>query len=265
MPLAHRALCKHAVVGLDAADDDLFDRWRARRDAEGVRVDVIDLYELVAAAKGVAPDDLPLEERRHLAARAMEVIWPGFQKVAESKRTGPIELVAYDAAWPARFAAWRARIEATLGPVAERVEHIGSTSVPGLCAKPIVDVMVSVADPDDEPAYVPACEAAGLLLYSRDDEHRFFVDATHERLDVQVHVCVTGGAFERDHLLFRDYLRRHDEARDAYGEMKRGAAARWRDDRQGYTYAKSDLILELMARAEAWATATGWPTRDGGR
>lgn len=253
------------MVGLDAADDDLFDRWRERRDREGVRVDVIDLYELVAAAKGVAPDDLSLEERRELAARAMEVIWPGFEKVAESKRTGPIELVEYDAAWPARFAAWQARLEATLGPVATRIEHIGSTSVPGLCAKPIVDVMVLVVDPEQESAYVPACEAAGLVLYSRDDEHRFFVDAAHGRLDIQVHVCAVGGAFERDHLLFRDYLRCHGDARDAYCEMKRAAAARWKDDRQGYTYAKSDLILELMARAETWAAAAGWSTEDAAR
>jgi len=261
--VAHRALCKHAVVELDAVDADLFERWRARREREGPGVDVIDLYELVAAARGVAPDDLSLEERKALATRALEVIWPGFEKVAESKVTGPVELVDYDPTWPARFDAWRLRLEGALGPVALRIEHIGSTSVPGLCAKPIVDVMVDVADPDDEGAYVPGCEAVGLSLYSRDDEHRFLVDAAHGRLDVQAHVCTEGGAFERDHLLFRDFLRAHDDARDAYGEMKHQAAARWRDDRQGYTYAKSDLILELMARAETWATETAWTAARG--
>jgi GrpB-like predicted nucleotidyltransferase (UPF0157 family) len=258
--LAHRLLCKHAVVELDAVDADLFDRWRARREREGPGVDVIDLYELVAAAKGVAPDELSLDERHALAMRAMEVIWPGFEKVADSKHTGPVELVDYDPEWGTRYEMWRERLAQTLGPVATRIAHIGSTSVPGLCAKPIVDVMVVVDDPDDESRYVPACEATGLVLYSRDDEHRFFVDASPGRLDVQVHVCAAGGAFERDHLLFRDYLRRHTDARDAYCEMKQGAAARWRDDRQGYTYAKSDLILELMGHAEAWAAATGWST-----
>lgn len=257
--MRHR-LCKHASVDLDGVDAALFDHWRVRREREGAHVDVIDLYELVAAARGVAPDDLPLEERKALATQAMEVIWPGFEKVAESKRTGPIELVDYDPEWPARYAAWEVRLAEAFGPLTDRIEHIGSTSVPGLCAKPIVDVMVVVDDPDDEASYVPGCEAAGLTLYSRDDEHRFFVDAAHGRLDVQVHVCRIGGAFERDHLLFRDYLRRHVEARDAYCEMKQGAAARWREDRQGYTYAKTDLIMELMARAEAWATSTGWST-----
>lgn len=245
-------------VELDAVDADLFDRWRRRREREGARVDVIDLYELVAADRGVAPDDLPLDERKALAARALEVIWPGFEKVAEAGRAGAVELVDYDPSWPDRFASWRARLEDALGAVASRIEHIGSTSVPGLCAKPIVDVMVSVADPDDEAAYVPACEASGLALSSRDDEHRFFVDTVAGRLEVQAHVCRSRGAFERDHLLFRDYLRSHDEARDAYGEMKRAAAARWREDRQGYTYAKTDLVLELLALAESWAAATGW-------
>ena len=243
----------------DATDGELFDQWRVRRAREGVRVDVIDLYELVAASRGIEPDALSLEERKELAGRAMEVMWPGFEKVGDSGGRGnSVLLVDYDPSWPVRFVAWRARLAGPLAGVASRIEHIGSTSVPGLAAKPIVDVMVSVPDIDAEASYVPRCESVGLTLYSRDDEHRFFVDATPGRLDVQVHVCATGGAFERDHLLFRDYLRAHHDARDAYSEMKEGAAARWRDDRLGYTYAKTDLILELMARAESWATEIGW-------
>lgn len=241
---------------LDAAD--LFARWAARRKREGPRVDVIDLYELVAAGRGVAPDDLSLEERKTLARRAMEVIWPGFQKVGEPKGARRIELIAYDPSWPAAYGAWHARMASALGERATRVEHIGSISVRGLCAKPVIDVLVGVPDPDDESAYVPGCEQAGLVLSSRDDEHRFFVDAAPGRLAVQAHVCAVGGAFERDHLLFRDFLCAHDDARDAYGEVKRRAAARWRDDRQGYTYAKSGPILELLARAETWAATISW-------
>jgi GrpB-like predicted nucleotidyltransferase (UPF0157 family) len=245
-------------VDHDAAERELFDQWRVRRAREGARVDVIDLYELVAASRGIEPDALSLEERKLLAARAMEVIWPGFQKVAPTKRTGPIELVDYDPAWPACYETWHERLEGPLEGVATRIVHIGSTSVPGLCAKPIVDVMVSVPDVRDEAAYVEGCESCGLTLYSRDDEHRFFVDATPGRLDVQVHVCATASSFERDHLLFRDYLRANPEARDEYAAMKREVARRWREDRMGYTYSKSGLILELLAKAEEWARAGGW-------
>jgi GrpB-like predicted nucleotidyltransferase (UPF0157 family) len=253
-----RSLCKHDEVEPDASDGELFDEWRVRRAREGAHVDVIDLYELVAASRGIEPDALSLEERKLLAARAMEVMWPGFEKVAPSKGSGPVELHAYDEGWPARYATWRARLEGPLAGIARRITHIGSTSVPGLAAKPIVDVMVSVDDVEDEAAYVPGCEAGGLTLYSRDDEHRFFVDAVAHRLDVQAHVCAAGGGFERDHLLFRDYLRAHDEARDAYATMKQEVANRWREDRMGYTYSKSDLILELLAQAENWAVASGW-------
>lgn len=73
----------------------------------------------------------------------------------------------------------------------------------------------------------------------------------------QLHVCQLGGRFERDHLLFRDYLRSHAGERDAYAASKRAAAKRWRDDRTGYTYAKNGFILERSDRANEWAKATG--------
>jgi GrpB-like predicted nucleotidyltransferase (UPF0157 family) len=252
-------------VDQDATDGELFDQWRLRRAREGVHVDVIDLYELVAASRGIEPDALSLEERKMLAGRAMEVMWPGFEKVGDSGgRGGSVQLVDYDPTWPVRFEAWRARLAGPLAGVASRIEHIGSTSVPGLAAKPIVDVMACVAEVEDEDAYAPACEEAGLTLISRDDEHRFFVAAPPGPIDAHVHVCATGGSFERDHLLFRDYLRAHDDARDAYAEMKQEVASRWAEDRMGYTYSKSDLILELLERAEDWALESAWTLDAGG-
>jgi GrpB-like predicted nucleotidyltransferase (UPF0157 family) len=252
----------HAVASGDETDE-LFERWRAMRARRGDHVDLHDLYDLVAEAHGVVPDDLDLEERRELAARALEVIWPGFEQVAPVRSGGRVEVVDYDASWPARFAALRDRLAATLGAVAQRIDHIGSTSVPGLDAKPIIDVQVSVADLADEAAYAPGCSAVGFELYSRDDVHRFFSVPSPAPRDAQVHVCGTGGAFEHDHLLFRDYLRAHDDERDAYAAMKRDAAARWTDDRMGYTFAKSDHILDLLARARDWAEATAWPVGHG--
>jgi GrpB-like predicted nucleotidyltransferase (UPF0157 family) len=84
-------------------------------------------------------------------------------------------------------------------------KHVGSTSVPGLAAKPVVDIQVSVADLGDEDRYMPPCEAAGLQFRLRDDEHRYFQPPPGQPRDV--HVCQQGGKSERVHLLFRDYLR----------------------------------------------------------
>ena len=240
------------------SDDELFEQWRARHDREGVRVAVLELYGLVAEARGVAPEALPLEERKSLAARALQVIWPGFEKVARPRDVGPVSLVEHRDEWDERYEAWREALARALGPTARRIEHIGSTAVPGLAAKPIVDIQVSVPEVDDEASYVPGCESVGLELFSRDDVHRFFVNASMPSLDTHVHVCDDGGGFAREHLLFRDYLRGHDEERDAYAAMKRAAAIRWHDDRQGYTYAKNECICDMLERAEAWAAATGW-------
>ena len=166
-----------------------------------------------------------------------------------------IVLVAPDPAWPARFEQERERIVAALGRVAVRVDHVGSTSVPGLAAKPIVDIDVSVPDVEDEDAYLPALLAAGYELRVREPGHRLV--RTPER-DVHVHVCARGSDWERRHLLFRDRLR-HDAAdRDAYAALKRELAARDWPSMNDYADAKGALIAEITARAEAWADATGW-------
>jgi len=149
-----------------------------------------------------------------------------------------------------------------LGPVALRIEHVGSTSVPGLAAKPVVDIQVSVADLSDEDRYVPPCEAAGLQFRLRDDEHRYFQPPPGQPRDVHLHVCQQRSSWERVHLLFRDYLRFSPDAREAYAAAKREAARVWGNDRAAYTEAKSDVILAILDQAEAWAAATGWGIRD---
>jgi len=166
-----------------------------------------------------------------------------------------IVLVEPDPAWSARFERERERIVAALGPTAVRVDHVGSTSVPGLAAKPIVDIDVSVPDVEDEDAYLPALLAAGYELRVREPGHRLV--RTPER-DVHVHVCATGSDWERSHLLFRDRLR-HDAAdRDAYAALKRELAERDWPSMNDYADAKGGLIAEITARAEAWAASTGW-------
>lgn len=245
----------------EAADcGDAFTAWREMREREGPRVSLIELYALVAEPRGLRPHELPLAERRELAVRATPLLWPGFQDNARARprRPEPVRVVVYDPAWPERFGAWRSRLAGLLGPVARRIEHVGSTSVPGLAAKPVVDIQVSVADMDDEDRYAPGCEAAGLQFRFRDDQHRYFQPPPGQPRDVHVHVCQQGGDWERLHLLFRDYLRASAGARESYAAVKREAARLWSDQGAAYTEAKSDVILDILAQAQRWADATGW-------
>lgn len=115
-----------------------------------------------------------------------------------------IAIVDYDPAWPARFEVERDRVEGALRNLAIRVEHIGSTAVPGLAAKPSVDLLVTVADPDDEVAIVPALECAGYELRAREPGHRMF--RTPER-DVHVHIWADADPEVAPYLNFRDRLR----------------------------------------------------------
>lgn len=226
------------------------DAWRRLREVEGQRATVIDLYELTARDRGLGAHQLPLNERVSLARSVMPDVWPGWTTTEGSERSGDlIKVVDYDDAWPARFERWRQLLRSALGEVAVRIEHVRSTSVPGLAAKPIVDVQVSVADLDDEAVSVPPIEGVGLQLRSRDELHRYFRPFRGAPRDIHVHVCHVGSTWEREHLLFRDYLRDHAEARDAYRRAKRAAAARWADDGFAYTDAKTEVILQILAAA----------------
>jgi GrpB-like predicted nucleotidyltransferase (UPF0157 family) len=163
----------------------------------------------------------------------------------------PIVIIDYDPAWPERYRAERARIAGALGAVARRIEHIGSTAVPGLAAKPIVDVLVVVEDPDEDAAFVPALEAAGYALRVREPGHRML--RTPE-LDVHVHVWADGEEAAR-YLRLRDRLRASAEDRAAYAALKRDLAAREWDDMNAYAEAKGPLIEAIMRRAAAPRTA----------
>jgi GrpB-like predicted nucleotidyltransferase (UPF0157 family) len=247
-----------AAAGVSDISDPVA-AWCRLRAAEGLRATGIDLYWLAAEQRGLAADELPLADRLGLARAVMPVLLPGFASVAEAERDRePIEIVPYDPEWPERFIRWRDRLTAVLGPVALRTEHVGSTSIPGLAAKPVIDIQVSVADIGAEARYVGQVESAGLQLRSRDDLHRFFRPFRDQPRDSHLHVCQAGSVWEREHLLFRDYLRAHPVAADRYLAAKRAAAVTWRDDRWAYTEAKTEVILDILGEADAWARATGW-------
>ena len=233
-----------------------FDAWLRMREVGGEDVDVIVLYELVAGPRGLRPEDLPVEERLALSTRALHAVDPTFELVPNSGREPePIELAPYDRAWPSIYEQWRLKLLDAL-PIAPRsIEHIGSTAVPGLAAKPIIDVQVEVDDLEDEPAYVPAIESLGVQLRNRDREHRYFRPFAGRPREVHVHVSQAGADWGPRHILFRDYLRANGQARRRYAEAKQAAVARWSDDRVAYTHAKGKIIRELQADAERWLAA----------
>lgn len=128
-----------------------------------------------------------------LARSVMPDVWSGWTTTEGSERSDDlIEVVDCDDARPARFERWRQLLWSALGEIAVRIEHVGSTSVPGLAAEPIVDVQVSVADLDDEATYVPPIEEVGLQLRSRDELHRYFRPFRTAPRDIHVHVCHVG-------------------------------------------------------------------------
>lgn len=127
-----------------------------------------------------------------------------------------------------------------------------------MVAKPVVDILVAVHDVSDEPSYRPPIESLGLPLRAREADHRFFRRPAGKTRDVHVHVSEAGGRWERDHVLFRDYLREHPEAARSYAGLKQWLAQRFGRDRGRYTEAKTDFIAAVLDQAAVWARRTGW-------
>ena len=160
-----------------------------------------------------------------------------------------IHLAPYDPAWPALFDREAARIRSILGERVRLLEQVGSTSVPGLSAKPIIDMVLAVPDSSNEPNYASDLEGAGYIVRIREPdwfEHRLF-----KGLDTNINLhTFTEGCPEIDRMVgFRDWLRTHDEDRDLYERTKQELAAReWRFV-QHYADAKSEVVEGIIARA----------------
>lgn len=170
------------------------------------------------------------------------------------KHNSTIHLAPYDANWPSIFATESKRIKSALGPNAILVKHVGSTSVPGLDAKPVIDIVLAVEDSDDEDAYVPQLEGIGYKLKIRDpnwNKHRFLnrVDPP-DAFPVNLHVFSAGCEEITRMILFRDYLKAHPEDRELYLSTKRKLAAQTWEYIQGYADAKGDVVKEIMERAK---------------
>lgn len=159
-----------------------------------------------------------------------------------------ITLHDYDPAWVDRYKEHRERIRDALAPADVRIEHIGSTSVPGLAAKPIIDILVGVDDITAEEDYLDALLAAGYELRVREPGHRLV--RTPER-DVHVHILEWQHPAVDEYLLLRDRLRSDPDDRTLYESTKRALLASTWDDMNDYADAKTDVILAIKARARA--------------
>jgi GrpB-like predicted nucleotidyltransferase (UPF0157 family) len=160
-----------------------------------------------------------------------------------------IHLAPYDPRWPSEFTQIASRIRASLGNKVLLLEHVGSTSVPGLSAKPLIDIVLAVADSADESSYVPSLEAENFVLRIREPswfQHRLFKTP---HADGNLHVFSAGTEEIGRMLTFRDWLRIHEEDRVRYEEAKRALAARTWKHVQDYADAKSEIVQEILARA----------------
>lgn len=163
----------------------------------------------------------------------------------------PIVVVDADPGWPAAFDELAVRIRRALGERVLDLEHVGSTSVPELPAKPIIDIDLTVADAADEPAYVPALERAGFALEVREPgwhEHRVMVATSPP---ANVHVWGPDSPEAIRHRMFRDWLREHADDRDRYAEAKREAAEASTAEGEGvmaYNLRKQPVVREILDR-----------------
>jgi GrpB-like predicted nucleotidyltransferase (UPF0157 family) len=170
-----------------------------------------------------------------------------------------VVIAPYDPEWPQLFSELGAALRDALGDVAQRIDHIGSTSVPGLEAKPIVDVQISVAS--FEPLDDFRIPLEGMRLVYRADNpdlsKRYFRESPGTRR-THVHVRCAGSFSEQLALLFRDYMRAHPGDARRYGEIKRRVAEDHAHDRRAYNDAKAGFIWEIVAKADRWSQQTGW-------
>ncbi|MDB5343507.1 MAG: uncharacterized protein JWP89_1884 [Schlesneria sp.] len=181
-----------------------------------------------------------------------------------------IAITPYQADWPERFQGFAQVLHRALGPLALRIDHIGSTSVPGLAAKDVIDIQVSVSELTSDVE-----QALGKAGYTRlphitrdhlppgmidepDQWAKWFFTQPSDVRRVNLHVRVLGRANQRYPILFRDYLRANPTAAAAYGQVKIALAAHHAEDADAYYDIKDPVCDIIMAGAERWATATTW-------
>ena len=167
-----------------------------------------------------------------------------------------ITISTYDPAWPEMFRAEAVNIQTALGPLALRIEHVGSTAVPGLAAKPVIDIQVSVATLKPLSLYLEKLSSIDYTHFPLGDfdlVYPFFQKPADWPCTHHLHLCVSGSVQERQHLAFRDYLRLHPEAAKQYVELKRKLASqhhgRTLESRERYSLSKTEFVTSVLQRS----------------
>jgi GrpB-like predicted nucleotidyltransferase (UPF0157 family) len=170
-----------------------------------------------------------------------------------------VVIVPYDVQWPERFAQLARDMRSALKAVALRIDHIGSTSIPGLAAKPVIDIQISVPDFEPLDAFRIPLEGLGYVFHPKNPEltKRYFREPPGQPR-THIHVRRAGGFDEQSALLFRDFLRLHADVAAQYEALKTELARRYRTERGAYTNAKQPFIWKVTAQANLWAQQTGW-------
>jgi GrpB-like predicted nucleotidyltransferase (UPF0157 family) len=166
----------------------------------------------------------------------------------------PVVIAKYDPAWPTRYEALRSRVAEALGALAKEIEHVGSTSVPGLAAKPTIDFCILLRSTDDLPEVI---ERLMRLGYAHEGDfgiagrEAFATPPGYGAHDHHLYVCAPDWVGYRDQITFRDYLRNHTKAARAYARLKRSLAIKHRNDRTAYTEAKAGFVRAVLERARS--------------
>jgi GrpB-like predicted nucleotidyltransferase (UPF0157 family) len=238
---------------LVCAEDEIERRIRNRASASGVDLEQMawelqrfrQLMSIQAEAAQRGDLGFALDTTRLSTDQAAAAIWEDIH--------GIVELAPYDPDWARLFEAERGEIRAILGPLALEIEHIGSTAVPGLPAKPVVDILVAVRRLDDAAFCIPPLQTLGYSFvdYPQNTDRRFFRKGQPRTF--HVHIVEQGGQSYHDHLAFRDALRQSPHLRQEYLEIKNDLARRFRYDRAGYSGAKTAFVQRVLADAHSEA------------
>ncbi len=168
--------------------------------------------------------------------------------------SSPVVVVPYDPVWPHQYEEEKTRILAVIAPYVVCIEHMGSTAVPGLAAKPVIDILIAVHSLADAPLFLPPLASLGYVYIQKHEsmfpERRYLHRLVNGQHTHHLHVVEQDSNFFNVQIAFRDYLRRHTDARDQYAVLKLDLAQRYRNDRDAYTDAKSAFIFLILELAD---------------
>ncbi|WFR64980.1 GrpB family protein [Paenibacillus amylolyticus] len=170
-------------------------------------------------------------------------------------------IAKYDPAWPVMFLETGLELRSSLGEKAVRIDHVGSTSIVGIDAKPIIDIQISVSNVENLLDYKREIETVGFVFRAEnsDKSKRYFREVPGSRR-IHIHVRQAGSFSEQMTLLFRDYLREHPEDRLKYAEEKHRLMSLYKDQRPKYVEGKGPTVWSILQRAHHWSQEIGWQT-----